>query len=573
MNVEGLGESLVDQLIEQGLVHDFADLYSLQTSQLENLVVTPREPRSERAVPRKLGKVGRNVTAQIESSKQNDLSRLVYALGIRHVGEKAAGTIARHLRTMMAIIEASVEQLQAVPEIGPVVAQSIRSFAEEPKNRALVDKLAAAGVNMTSQQPPPDVEVAGPLAGKTFVVTGTLTTLSREEAKAAIERLGGKVASAVSRKTTYLVVGADAGSKLDKAQALGVKTLTEEAFRAIIAESSTRDRLISDTMSKRFTFITLALSASVAFLVGVILAGGVARPVVSSAPVREAPAPDRPRTVSLGASAGVVNFADVAERINPAVVNIDAASKPRGRAPARLFQRGAEDPDGARDPDVPRQGAGSGFIVDREGYILTNYHVVEGAERITVTLADGRVFRGTVVGSDPAIDVALVRIPKTANLPEAPLGNSDELRAGEWVCAIGNPLGYVHSVTVGVVSFIGRKLFDPSLDFYIQTDAAINFGNSGGPLINRGAKSWASTRPSAPRPRASGSRCPSIRPSRFCRSSSPRAGSRGVSSASPSPTSLPLCGRRSAWWSPMGRWCRTSRRDRPPNGRGSGPTT
>ena len=133
---------------------------------------------------------------------------------------------------------------------------------------------------------------------------------------------------------------------------------------------------------------------------------------------------------------------------------------------------------------MPRQGAGSGFIVDRNGYILTNYHVVEGAERITVTLADGRVFRGTVVGSDPAIDVALVHIPNASNLPEAPLGNSDELRAGEWVCAIGNPLGYVHSVTVGVVSFIGRKLFDQSLDDYIQTDAAINFGNSGGPLIN-----------------------------------------------------------------------------------------
>ncbi len=93
-------------------------------------------------------------------------------------------------------------------------------------------------------------------------------------------------------------------------------------------------------------------------------------------------------------------------------------------------------------------------------------------------------FEATVVGSDPAIDVALVRIPKAPNLPEAPLGNSDELRAGEWVCAIGNPLGYVHSVTVGVVSFIGRKLFDQSLDDYIQTDAAINFGNSGGPLIN-----------------------------------------------------------------------------------------
>ena len=144
MNIEGLGESLVDQLIEQGLVSDYADLYSLQPEQLENLVVTPREPRSERAVPRKLGKVGRNVTAQIERSKQNDLSRLVYALGIRHVGEKAAATLSRHLRTMTAIVDASVEALQAVPDIGPVVAASIRTFADEPKNRAL-DRQAGGG--------------------------------------------------------------------------------------------------------------------------------------------------------------------------------------------------------------------------------------------------------------------------------------------------------------------------------------------------------------------------------------------------------------------------------------------
>ncbi len=237
MNIEGLGESLVDQLIDQGLVHDFADLYRLQPEQLENLIVAPREPRSDRAVPRKLGKVGRNVTAQIENSKQNDLSRLVYALGIRHVGEKAAATLSSHLRTMTTILGASVEQLQAVPDIGPVVAASIRSFADEPKNLELMARLAEAGVNMTSQQPPPSVGVAGPLAGQTFVVTGTLTSMSRDEAEAAIERLGGKVTSAVSRKTTYLVVGADAGSKLEKAQALGVKTLTEDAFRAIIGES------------------------------------------------------------------------------------------------------------------------------------------------------------------------------------------------------------------------------------------------------------------------------------------------------------------------------------------------
>ena len=237
MNIEGLGESLVDQLIEQGLVRDCADLYTLEPAQLENLVVTPRAPRSERAVPRKLGKVGRNVTTEIESSKTNDLWRLVYALGIRHVGEKAAATLARHLRTMDAIMEASVDQLQAVPDIGPVVAASIRSFTEEPKNQELVGKLAAAGVNMASQQPPPSVAARGPLFGKTFVVTGTLASMSREEAGASIERLGGKVGSAVSRKTTYLVVGAEAGSKLEKAQALGVKTLTEDEFRAIIMGS------------------------------------------------------------------------------------------------------------------------------------------------------------------------------------------------------------------------------------------------------------------------------------------------------------------------------------------------
>jgi DNA ligase (NAD+) len=237
MNIEGLGESLVDQLIEQGLVRDFADLYALDASQLENLVVAPREPRSERAVPRKLGKVGRNVQAQIERSKENDLSRLVYGLGIRHVGEKAAVTLARHLRTMTAIMEASADQLQAVPDIGPVVAASVRSFAEEPRNSALIDKLAASGVNMTSQQPPPDVAGPGPLAGKTFVLTGTLPTMTREEAAAAVERLGGKVSGSVSRKTSYLVVGADAGSKLDKARDLGVQTLTEDEFRAIIDTS------------------------------------------------------------------------------------------------------------------------------------------------------------------------------------------------------------------------------------------------------------------------------------------------------------------------------------------------
>jgi len=234
MNIEGLGESLVDQLIEQSLVKDFADLYSLEPEQLEALMVTPKQPRSERAVPRRLGKVGRNVFEQIDRSRQNDLSRLIYGLGIRHVGEKAAATVARYMRSMPAVMDAPVEALQTIPEIGPVVAASIRAFADEPHNRALIEKLAAAGVNMASLQPAVDVSAPGRLAGKTFVLTGTLPTLSREDATRLIEERGGKVSGSVSKKTSYLVAGEEAGSKLDKAKQLGTPILTEEEFRAII---------------------------------------------------------------------------------------------------------------------------------------------------------------------------------------------------------------------------------------------------------------------------------------------------------------------------------------------------
>jgi DNA ligase (NAD+) len=237
MNIEGLGESLVDQLIEQGLVKDFGDLYHLEAAQLENLVVVPREPRSERAVPRKLGKVGRNVVEQIDRSRQNDLARLVYALGIRHVGEKVAGTLSRYFRTMRALLDAPIDALQSAPEIGPVVAESIRAFADEPHNRALIDKLAAAGVNMASLQPELGTGGIGQLRGKTFVLTGTLPSMTRDEATAEIERLGGKVSGSVSKKTSYLLAGAEAGSKLDKARALGVPVLSEEDFKALILRS------------------------------------------------------------------------------------------------------------------------------------------------------------------------------------------------------------------------------------------------------------------------------------------------------------------------------------------------
>jgi DNA ligase (NAD+) len=234
MNIEGLGASLVDQLIEQALVHDYADLYHLTAEQLENLVVAPKEPRSERAVPRKLGKVGRNVMQEIERSKTNDVWRLIFALGIRHVGEKAATTVARHFRTLDRVMAASVEELQTAPEIGPVVAESLHAFAREPRNQELVSKLAAAGVNMATLLPEPTVEPEGPLAGKTFVLTGTLETMTREAATELLERLGAKVAGSVSKKTSVVVFGADAGSKLEKARKLGVETWDEQQFRANI---------------------------------------------------------------------------------------------------------------------------------------------------------------------------------------------------------------------------------------------------------------------------------------------------------------------------------------------------
>ena len=237
-------------------------------------------------------------------------------------------------------------------------------------------------------------------------------------------------------------------------------------------------------MNRRFAFVTLCLTATTAFLVGLILAGSL-----TPAPARSgASSVPRMTTVrpSSAAAAGLVNFADIAERINPAVVNIDATSRGRGRHWSMRDESESpfEFPPRRQDPDLPRRGAGSGFVVDRDGHILTNHHVIDRAERIAVKLSDGRSLRARVVGADPDTDIALIKVDASGPLPVAPLGDSDTLRVGEWVCAIGNPLAYEHSVTVGVVSYIGRKLFDSSLDHYIQTDAAINFGNSGGPLIN-----------------------------------------------------------------------------------------
>ncbi len=246
-------------------------------------------------------------------------------------------------------------------------------------------------------------------------------------------------------------------------------------------------------MTRRFAWLTAGLTATVGFLVGMVVTGSMTPSVAVSAPPPSGLAAYDPVTVPipLGLVPGAVNFADVAERLNPVVVNIDASARVRRNRTGTDLRRRPEldevPPPDERRPrtgEVPRRGTGTGFIIDPDGHILTNHHVIEGAERLTVKLADGRNLRATVVGSDPDTDIALIKVEAPAPLPHAVLGDSDRLRVGEWVCAIGNPLAYEHTVTVGVVSFIGRKLFDSSLDNYIQTDAAISFGNSGGPLIN-----------------------------------------------------------------------------------------
>jgi DNA ligase (NAD+) len=216
MDIEGLGDALARQLVEKGLVRDFADLYALRLEEL-----APLERMAEKSA--------RNLLQQVESSKGRELRRLLFALGIRFVGERAAQLLARHFRSLEAIGRAGQEEIDAIYEIGPAVAASVHDWFASDSNRELVARLAAAGVRVEEGQGAPE---SREFQGMQFVLTGGLESLSRDEAKAAIEARGGRVTSSVSKKTSVVVVGSDAGAKLAKARELGVATWDEAALRA-----------------------------------------------------------------------------------------------------------------------------------------------------------------------------------------------------------------------------------------------------------------------------------------------------------------------------------------------------
>ena len=217
MNIEGLGEASVAQLLERGLVRSVADLYSLTEEQLVSL-------------ERFGAKSARTLLAEIERSKHAGLARVLMGMGIRFVGERTAEAIAQEFGSMDAIMNASAEELERVEEVGPRISEAITDFFARDANRDLIERLKAAGVEMTAEKK----VRAETLAGLTFVLTGTLPTLSREEAKKRIEDAGGKTAGSVSKKTNYVVAGDEAGSKLDKAQALGVAVIDEAGLLAML---------------------------------------------------------------------------------------------------------------------------------------------------------------------------------------------------------------------------------------------------------------------------------------------------------------------------------------------------
>jgi len=219
MDIEGLGDQTCSQLVERGLVKTPADLYALSREQWLDL-----ERMGDKSVD--------NLLAALERSKKTSLRRFIYALGIRQVGEATARALALHFKSIDRLLDATLDELQGVRDVGPEVAQQIHDFTQTAENREAVRRLLAAGID-----PAPEVvESRGPFAGKTVVLTGSLTALSREQAKAEIERRGGRVSGSVSRKTDLVVAGEDSGSKLKKAAELGVQVVDEAAFRALLQE-------------------------------------------------------------------------------------------------------------------------------------------------------------------------------------------------------------------------------------------------------------------------------------------------------------------------------------------------
>jgi len=218
MNIDGLGEKIVDQLVEKNMVKDVADLYSLKLDAVAEL-------------ERMAEKSAQNLLAEIEASKKNPLSRLIYALGILFVGERTGQLLAEHFSSLEELAEASQETLEEVPEVGPKVANSIVEFFSEPANQKLVKKLHDKGVRPTAEKK--EVK-SNKLAGKSFVFTGGLANRSREDAGELVKQHGGSVSGSVSKKTSYLVVGTDPGSKYDKAKELGVTILKESDFEKLV---------------------------------------------------------------------------------------------------------------------------------------------------------------------------------------------------------------------------------------------------------------------------------------------------------------------------------------------------
>jgi len=224
LDIEGLGDKLVDQLVEGGVIRTLPDLYKLGVTTLA-------------ALDRMGDKSASNLVDALHKSRRTTLQRFLYGLGIRHVGESTARDLAKHFGGLDRILDASVEQLLEVADVGPTVAQSIRTFFDQAHNREVVEQLRAAGVNWDEHEGAQADAAPKPLAGKTFVLTGTLPNWSRDEAKALVEAAGGKVSGSVSKKTDYVVAGEEAGTKLDKARELGVAVLDEAGLLALLAKA------------------------------------------------------------------------------------------------------------------------------------------------------------------------------------------------------------------------------------------------------------------------------------------------------------------------------------------------